>query len=151
MCDRSNSPAADRTARCSSMIPLYCTGISQPPNSMIRAPRAVWRSLSGVTWTLASAVSVTSGALAGGGGSAGRIGAIRKVPGSLRPGRIQRPRGASDERPLGLERQRVPGVVEADPANRLELVVVAGEVAADRFHQEVMHGLVDPDAALHER
>ena len=39
---------------------------------------------------------------------------------------------------------------EADPADLLELVVVAGEVAADRLHQEVVDGLVDPRPALDE-
>src|SRR5580765_3358650 len=34
----SNNPAALRTARCSSTILVYCTGISQPPNSINFAP-----------------------------------------------------------------------------------------------------------------
>ena len=48
MCDRSNSPAADRTARCSSRMPAYWIGISQPANSTIFAPSASWRSSSGL-------------------------------------------------------------------------------------------------------
>ena len=48
MCDRSNSPAAERTARCSSRMPPYWIGISQPANSTIFAPSASWRSSSGV-------------------------------------------------------------------------------------------------------
>jgi len=36
----SNKPAAVRTAMCSSMMPVYSTGMSQPPNSTIRAPWA---------------------------------------------------------------------------------------------------------------
>ena len=34
----SKSPTATRTARCSSMMPVYCTGISHPPNGTMRAP-----------------------------------------------------------------------------------------------------------------
>ena len=48
MCEMSNSPAAVRTARCSSMMPVYCTGMSQPPNGTMRAPRATCQSYSGV-------------------------------------------------------------------------------------------------------
>ena len=40
MWETSNRPAAVRTAWCSSTMPAYCTGISQPPNSTIRAPAA---------------------------------------------------------------------------------------------------------------
>ena len=50
----SNSPAAERTARCSAKTPLvYCNGISHPPNSVSRAPRERCRSMSGVVpmWT----------------------------------------------------------------------------------------------------
>src|SRR4051812_12684696 len=38
MCETSKRPAASRTARCSSVTPLYCTGISQPANGTIFAP-----------------------------------------------------------------------------------------------------------------
>ena len=34
----SNKPTALRTAWCSSMMPEYCTGMSQPPKSTILAP-----------------------------------------------------------------------------------------------------------------
>ena len=37
MCETSKSPAAVRTARCSSTMPLYCTGISQPAKGTMRA------------------------------------------------------------------------------------------------------------------
>ena len=39
---------------------------------------------------------------------------------------------ARDERALGLEVSSAPRLVEADPADLLELVVVAAEVAAGR-------------------
>src|SRR5262245_30264817 len=39
MCEMSKMPAALRTARCSSTMLEYCTGISQPPNSMSLPPR----------------------------------------------------------------------------------------------------------------
>ena len=48
MCETSNAPASSRTARCSWITPSYWTGISQPANGTIRAPRATWRSCSGV-------------------------------------------------------------------------------------------------------
>ena len=44
----SNSPTAVRTAWCSSMMPEYCTGMSQPPKSTILAPNARWTEFSGV-------------------------------------------------------------------------------------------------------
>ncbi len=44
----SNSPARVRTARCSSVMPEYSTGMSQPANSTIRPPLARCRALSGV-------------------------------------------------------------------------------------------------------
>ncbi len=54
----SNRPTARRTARCSSTMPAYCTGISQPPNGTIRAPALTWTSNSGVR------LSVSAGFLA---------------------------------------------------------------------------------------
>ena len=44
MWETSNTPASVRTARCSAMMPSYCTGIAQPANGTIRAPAATWRS-----------------------------------------------------------------------------------------------------------
>src|SRR6476646_3939045 len=141
MWDRSKRPARSRTARCSSRIPLYWTGIIQPPNSMSLAPSASWRSRSGVWWITASVVSVTSGSVPGRGDGAG-----------LQRGVAARDlvRGAGDEGALGLERQQVLVLVEPDPADALELVVVAAQVAAGRVHQEVVDGLVDPGPALDE-
>src|SRR5690349_11199297 len=50
----SNTPAACRTATCSSMMLVYCTGISQPPNS-ISFPPSFWCALnSGVRFMLRS-------------------------------------------------------------------------------------------------
>ena len=40
----SKSPTAHRTVRCSSMMPVYCTGISHPPNGTIFAPALRWTS-----------------------------------------------------------------------------------------------------------
>ena len=51
MCDRSNSPTAPRTDRCSSRIDPYWTGIRQPAKSIIRAPSASCRPASGVSCT----------------------------------------------------------------------------------------------------
>ena len=44
----SNSPARVRTAMCSSVIPEYSTGMSQPANSTMRAPLATCTACSGV-------------------------------------------------------------------------------------------------------
>ena len=38
MCETSKTPAARRTAWCSSICEAYCTGMSQPPKSTMRAP-----------------------------------------------------------------------------------------------------------------
>src|ERR1035437_8225204 len=38
ICEMSKMPAALRTARCSLVMLVYCTGISQPPNSMSLPP-----------------------------------------------------------------------------------------------------------------
>ena len=46
--ETSNIPARSLTARCSSRMLVYWTGISQPPNSTIRAPSATWASYKGV-------------------------------------------------------------------------------------------------------
>src|SRR6185369_5870353 len=48
------------------------------------------------------------------------------------------------------EGQEVLGLVEPDPADALELVVVAAQVATGRVHQVVVDGLVDPGPALDE-
>src|SRR2546425_12111310 len=44
----SKQPTAARTVRCSSTIPLYCTGMSQPPNPIMRAPKRTWAAWRGV-------------------------------------------------------------------------------------------------------
>src|SRR4051812_28219656 len=48
MCETSKTPESVRTAMCSGITPSYWTGISQPANGTIRAPRATCRSKSGV-------------------------------------------------------------------------------------------------------
>ena len=48
MCETSKTPQSVRTALCSGMTPSYCTGISQPANGTMRAPRATCRSKRGV-------------------------------------------------------------------------------------------------------
>ena len=48
MCETSKTPHASRTATCSSRIPPYCTGISQPAKGTSLAPASTWRSNSGV-------------------------------------------------------------------------------------------------------
>src|SRR3954453_7308538 len=44
----SNSPTAVRTALCSWRLPPYCTGMSQPPNSISLALSLQWASHKGV-------------------------------------------------------------------------------------------------------
>src|SRR4051794_31881370 len=48
MCETSNTPARSRTAMCSSRMPPYWTGMSQPANGTSFAPSAAWRPCSGV-------------------------------------------------------------------------------------------------------
>src|SRR5215469_18440585 len=57
MCERSNMPAAPRTARCSSRMPLYWIGMRKPPNGAIFAPRRSWTSDNGVRATLCVVVT----------------------------------------------------------------------------------------------
>src|SRR6266545_4236729 len=52
MCEMSNRPAAVRTAWCSSMMRVYCTGISQPPNSMSLPPNFWCAANSGVRFNI---------------------------------------------------------------------------------------------------
>ena len=40
MCETSKTPQAERTARCSTLTPSYCTGICQPANGTSLAPAA---------------------------------------------------------------------------------------------------------------
>ena len=140
MCDRSNRPARCRTARCSSRIPLYWTGMSQPAKSMSRAPRARWRSTSGVTLTESSTTSAMLSR------------PIQTVP-TLHVATSRsatRWAARSTQAALGLERQDAAGLGELEPANLVELVVVIGQVAAGRPHEVIEHGLVDARAALGE-
>src|SRR5689334_13380712 len=61
MCETSNRPTASRTALCSLIVPaLYCTGMSQPPKSMSRAPCSLCTAQSGVRRR--SVVSLVTGA-----------------------------------------------------------------------------------------
>ena len=57
----SNSPAARRTARCSSVMPAYWTGISHPANGTIFAPKATWRPCKGVLSRAEASVMVRFG------------------------------------------------------------------------------------------
>src|SRR5438445_3990554 len=52
MCETSKMPTRSRTARCSSRMPEYWTGISQPPKSISFAPSSRWRSYSGVRFSV---------------------------------------------------------------------------------------------------
>ena len=113
MCDRSNRPARSRTARCSSRIEPYWTGISQPLNSISRAPSArcaigergqVDRRVDRVGHEAPRRRPVDAGCRAGAGhelgGSATRARSVSKVSSAA-------------------------GVGERDPADLVELVVVA--------------------------
>ncbi len=61
MWETSKTPALVRTARCSSMIELYWTGISQPANGTSRAPAATWRSCSGVRFSVSAPAAIGDG------------------------------------------------------------------------------------------
>ena len=144
MCERSNRPTRSRTARCSSMIEVYWTGIRQPENSIIRA------------WSAVVAVRerrlVNGVALDRGVGHEAASAAPALARGIPTVGRsvAEQVRGTRDERALGLEGQDRRGLPEVDPAHLVELVVMPVEVAAHGFHHEVVDGLVDPRAGLDE-
>ena len=147
MCDRSNSPTAlaDRPVLLDDRAVLDghepATELDQPGAELavgVGQGRDVDRRLE----------RVGHRAGLGGGGAGGRdVGrrGARPRPGSGELG--GRPR---DEGALGLEGQHRRRGVEPDPADLVELVVVTGQVAADRVHQEVVDGLVDARAGLDE-
>src|SRR5437667_10952838 len=64
-------------------------------------------------------------------------------------------RGPGHERTLGLERQQAGSLIEADPTDPIELVIMALQIAADWLHAEIVDGLVDsratPDEPVLER
>src|SRR5712692_3898111 len=60
MWETSNNPARSRTAWCSSRMPLYCTGNSQPPKSTIFPPSSCSTAFSGVFLSAWSATGVSS-------------------------------------------------------------------------------------------
>src|SRR5262245_25742887 len=70
----SKHPTAPRTVRCSSTMPAYWTGMSQPPKPIIRAPRRTCAACSGVRFRAASGWvmrdSLASGEPLGGGATA---------------------------------------------------------------------------------
>ena len=140
MCDRSNRPAAVRTARCSSRMPPYWIGISQPANSTIFAPSASWRSSSGVGERVAGV---------------GRLGhrgdplawLRRAGNGAVRRGGGRR--GATSARSVS----KVSSVAaSSNPIQRTSSNSWSWppEVAAGGHHQEVVDGLVDARPALDE-
>ena len=133
MCDRSKSPARSRTARCSSRMPAYWTGISQPPKSMSRAP--------GVD------VATVEGRSAHPGGPS------RPADSGSRPDRevaLDGGRRVGHDAPLGFVAHQLVRLGQVDPAHLVELVVVPLERAAGRRHEEVVDDLVDARARLHE-
>src|SRR5439155_13167467 len=135
-------------------MPAYWTGISHPAKSIIRAPSAAWRSWRGVSWIVGSSVSV----MGFGPGVPGSDAARRCARGGPRDGLLGRApvrsfddlRGPGHERTLGLERQQAGSLIEADPADPIELVIMALQIAADWLHEEIVDGLVDSRAALDE-
>src|SRR3990170_3038973 len=121
MWETSNIPAAVRTALCSSMMPVYWTGISQPAKGTMRAPRrtcSAWR-------------QVPRG---------GRVHGDDQRPSLQRP---------LDDALLGLQRDQRQHVEGGDPGDALqhdrvlgELPDVYGEFAAGvRLHDAVVGGV----------
>ena len=120
MCDRSNRPTRSRTARCSSRIAVYWTGISQPANSIIRAPSA--RVPVGERRLVERSAAVARDL------AHGRRRPTAAGPAATCTDRVPR---RSTARPPG-RRARAPSrrsgrrrLVETDPADLVELVVVA--------------------------
>src|SRR6185437_9286078 len=109
-------------------IPVYWTGMRQPPNSMRRAPSARWISMSAVSWRCSappaavSADSATPGSVIlrtglGGRGRAlarGRAGSRRRV---IAEARLR----DRDEVAFGLEAEQRASLREGHPAHGLEL------------------------------
>src|SRR6266481_5940017 len=155
----SKRPAAVRTARCSSRMPRYETGISQPPNSMSFAPRRRCASQSGVRRGAASPVTTarshraerrTSNSNAGlERRSCRRAGADRRRrrPGFGGGGRV-REQHRDRHRPNAARHRRDPGGAlarggELDVADEL---AVGGAIDADVDH----HRTVANPVAAHE-
>src|SRR5690348_13262307 len=141
MCERSNRPTRSRTARCSSRIEVYCTGIRQPAKSIMRAPRASWRLASGVSWMTDSVVP----------GSVTNPAPDRSRDSLRRRWRRQDAGRVGHECALGLEGQQGGRLREIDPADLIELMIMSFQRPTDRLHQEIVDGLVDPRPRLHER
>ena len=57
MWETSNIPTRLRTFMCSSAMPVYCSGISHPPKSIIRAPDETCQSYKGVLFMPRSSYS----------------------------------------------------------------------------------------------
>ena len=70
-------PRGSRTARCSSRMPAYWTGISQPANGTSRAPAATWRSYRGVRFSVSVPAAIACRTLSAGPGRS----AARRVRG----------------------------------------------------------------------
>src|SRR3954453_3150783 len=124
MCERSKTPTRSRTARCSSRMPEYWTGISQPAKSMSRPPSARWRSTRAVCSKRCSSCG-----------------------GALQAGQWQ---GLLDELALGREGQQRQRFGDRKKADVLELMIVVLEAPAGRLHQEEVDRLVDALARLRE-
>src|SRR5439155_1345651 len=59
-------------------------------------------------------------------------------------------RSPGHERTLGLERQQAGSLIEADPADPIELVIMALQIAADWLHEAIVDGLVASRPPLDE-
>src|SRR5687768_5497279 len=103
---------------------------------MNRAPAATWRWYRAVR----AGSPITSGA--------GRV----RVDGPRRTGCEAGDRQRTrEDLPLRLVAHHRLRLRELEPSHGLELVIVIGEVAPGRFHQEVVDRLVDAPAGPHER
>ena len=114
---------------------MYWTGISQPAKSISRAPSAACRRRGRLVDGRLDGRRSRRGL--GSRSSRGGLGAAATP--STSAARATSARSVSN---VSIGRR----LVEVDPADLVELVVVAGEVAAGRLHEEVVDGLVDARA-----
>src|SRR5438045_3920498 len=116
MWQRSKAPAACRTARCSSRMPRYWTGMYQPPNSTRRAPSRSCSARSGVCRRFAVSVIVLSSIV-------GRL-----LTGQARERSLDHLALAG----VGGTSQRL---VAREPGHLVVFRVVTAHVSPDRLHQ----------------
>src|ERR671923_1818403 len=158
MCERPKRPTAFRTVRCSSMIEVYWTGISNPANGTRRAPALTWASWSGVR---SSAACVTCPSVRFRCGSRRGLGAAGVWVAGIGLGigrrrhrclltRGQHLRGPLHHCPLRRVREERERLDHRKPAYLVELGVVVLDAATHGTHEIEVDRLVEAGRATDE-